>query len=189
MSKRAFAAVVAVCFALGFAAGMLTDPRTPAPDRPAADDEAATAVATAPMAAEAVPAREPETMIVPAKGRTVGEYGWHRDLVMDDWRFRDGIDILCTPGTEVLAALSGVVTEASRAASGGYLVSLKHVGDLETRYGNIRAAWVDVGQQVAAGTSLGDMGTASSAPGGVLRFAVKCGGEFMDPAVCLGQRF
>lgn len=45
------------------------------------------------------PAREPETMIVPAEGRTVGAYGWYRDSVMDDWRFRDGLDISCVSGT------------------------------------------------------------------------------------------
>mgnify|MGYP002682621079 CR=1 FL=1 len=69
------------------------------------------------------------------------------------------------------------------------LRSLKHAGDVKTTYANLRAVWVEVGQQVAAGKPLGDMGAASSASGGVLRFTVECDGESQDPAVCLGQRF
>lgn len=135
------------------------------------------------------PAREPETMMAPAEGRTVGAYGWYRDSVMNDWRFRDGLDISCVSGTRVAAALPGSVTEVSRAQNGGYYVSLKHAGDVKTTYANLRAVWVEAGQQVAAGKPLGDMGAASSASGGVLRFAVECDGESKDPAVCLGQRF
>jgi len=139
--------------------------------------------------ASGIPAREPEIMIVPAEGRTVGAYGWYRDSVMDDWRFRDGLDISCTSGTTVAAALSGSVTEVSRAPNGGYSVSLKHAGDVCTTYANLRAVWVEVGQQVAAGKPLGDIGAAASASGGVLRFTVECDGKSKDPAVCLGQRF
>jgi len=116
-------------------------------------------------------------------------YGWYRDYVMDDWRFRDGLDISCVSGTRVAAALPGSVTEVSRAQNGGYSVSLKHAGNVKTTYANLEAVWVEVGQQVAAGKPLGDMGAASSASGGVLRFTVECDGESQDPAVCLGQRF
>jgi murein DD-endopeptidase MepM/ murein hydrolase activator NlpD len=128
-------------------------------------------------------------MIAPAEGRTVGAYGWYRDSVMDDWRFRDGLDIACVSGTSVAAALSGSVTQVSPAQNGGYSVSLKHAGDVKTTYANLQAVWVEVGQQVEAGKPLGDIGAASSASGGVLRFTVECDGESKDPAVCLGQRF
>lgn len=166
---------------------------TATPTGPAQDQASAQVLAPGLAAmdsgVEAASAREPETMIMPVEGRIVGEYGWHRNRVTDDWRFRDGLDISCAAGTKVMAALSGVVTEASRATSGGCSVSLKHAGDLETRYENMRAAWVDVGQQVTVGTLIGDIGAASLGKEGVVRFAVKCGGESMDPAVCLGQRF
>lgn len=133
--------------------------------------------------------RQPETMVIPARGRTVGEYGWYRDAVMDDWRFRDGLDILCAAGTDVVAVLSGTVAGASRAQDSGYSVSLKHAGGLSTTYSNLRSVWVDVGQKVAVGSPLGDIGAASSASGQVLRFTVECDGQSQDPAVCLGQRF
>jgi murein DD-endopeptidase MepM/ murein hydrolase activator NlpD len=135
------------------------------------------------------PAREPETMIAPVEGRTVGAYGWYRDSVMDDWRFRDGLDISCVSGTMVAAALSGSVTDVARAQNGGYSVSLKHAGGVKTTYANLRAVWVEAGQQVEAGKPLGDIGAASSGSGGVVRFTVECDGESKDPAVCLGQRF
>lgn len=204
--RKTLSAVWAACFVLGFAAGAWIGPSiTGIAHRPAAADQiapaqtASTADTTSAQELQTQDSRmqqapdalgrEPETMITPARGRTVGEYGWHRDPVVDDWRFRDGLDISCAPGTEVLAALSGIVTETSRASNGGYSVSLKHAGGVGTTYVNLRAVWVDAGQQVAAGRPLGDMGAASSASGGVLRFTVECDGESKDPAVCLGQRF
>jgi len=219
--RRILPAIWAVCFALGFVAGVWIGPGiTGMADRRAAADgvPSAQTVSSAEIApvqglspesphAEDLPAqdydanesqahkasdttaREPETMILPAEGRTVGAYGWYRDSVMDDWRFRDGLDISCVSGTMVAAALSGTVIRVSRARDGGYSVSLEHAGDVCTTYANLRAVWVEVGQQVAAGKPLGDIGAASSASGGVVRFTVECDGQPKDPAVCLGQRF
>lgn len=209
--RRILPIVWAVCFALGFVVGAWIGPgitstagrrattgqASPAQTVSSADitsaqgqpDDDSRAQDSQAMEALDVPAREPETMIMPAKGKTVGAYGWYRDPVTDDWRFRDGLDISCAPGTSVAAALSGTVTGVSRAQSGGYSVSLKNAGDVNTTYSNLRAVWVDVGQQVAAGKYLGDIGAASSASGGVLRFTVECDGQYLDPAVCLGQRF
>ena len=211
--RRILPIVWAVCFVLGFVAGVWIGPGitgmadrraaadgapsaqtvssadiTPVQGSPAESQEKHDLQAEDPEAHES-PAREPETMIMPVEGRTVGAYGWYRDSIMDDWRFRDGLDISCAPGTKVTAALSGIVTDRSRAQSGGYLVSLEHAGDVSTTYVNLRAVWVDVGQQVAVGKPLGDIGGASSASGGVLRFTVECDGQSKDPAVCLGQRF
>jgi murein DD-endopeptidase MepM/ murein hydrolase activator NlpD len=188
--RRILPAVLAVCFALGFAAGAWIHPGiTGTADRRASVDETPSAQTVS--SAGTVPAQQlpPETMIAPAEGRTVGAYGWYRDSVMDDWRFRDGLDIACVSGTSVAAALSGSVTQVSPAQNGGYSVSLKHAGDVKTTYANLQAVWVEVGQQVEAGKPLGDIGAASSASGGVLRFTVECDGESKDPAVCLGQRF
>ena len=188
--RRILPAVLAVCFALGFAAGAWIHPGiTGTADRRASVDETPSAQTVS--SAGTVPAQQlpPETMIAPAEGRTVGAYGWYRDSVMDDWRFRDGLDIACVSGTSVAAALSGSVTEVSPAQNGGYSVSLKHAGDVKTTYANLQAVWVEVGQQVEAGKPLGDIGAASSASGGVLRFTVECDGESKDPVVCLGQRF
>lgn len=208
--RRILPAVLAVCFALGFAAGAWIYPGiTNTVDRRASVDEAPSAQTVSSESRRAedlqvqdrdanesqahkafdTPAREPETMIAPAEGKTVGAYGWYRDSVMDDWRFRDGLDIACVSGTRVAAALSGSVTEVSPAQNGGYSVSLKHSGDVKTTYANLETVWVEVGQQVEAGKPLGDIGAASSASGGVLRFTVECDGESKDPAVCLGQRF
>lgn len=205
--RKVLSAVWAVCFALGFVAGVWIGPgiATRMANRRTAHDQAppANTVSSADVTpvqgvsaesrqtqeASDTPERQPEIMIMPAKGRTVGAYGWYRDSAMDDWRFRDGLDIECVPGTSVAAALSGSVTEVSRARDGGYSVSLKHAGDVNTTYVNLRAVWVDVGQQVAAGKPLGDIGAATSASGGVLRFMVECDGQSKDPAVCLGQRF
>jgi len=186
--RRILPAVLAVCFALGFVAGAWIGPGIAGKaNRRAAVDEVPSAQTVS--SAGIAPAQDlpPETMIVPAEGRTVGVYGWYRDSVMDDWRFRDGLDISCVSGTRVSAALPGSVTEISRTQDGGYSVSLKHPGEVKTTYANLNAVWVEVGQQVAAGKPLGEIGVSSS--GGVLRFTVECDGESKDPAVCLGQRF
>ncbi|MGI6131126.1 MAG: peptidoglycan DD-metalloendopeptidase family protein [Bacillota bacterium] len=202
-SRKVLFLVWAVCFTLGFVAGAwigpaitgMSDRRLAADRTPlvqtvsSADTTSVQGSSVESQLANKAPAREPETMTMPAEGRTVGAYGWYRDSIMDDWRFRDGLDISCAPGAKVAAALSGIVTDAARARDGGYSVSLKHAGGVNTTYVNLRAVWVDVGQQVAVGEPLGDIGAASSASGGVLRFTVECDGQSKDPAVCLGQRF
>ncbi len=209
---KRLAAVCVACFVLGCVAGVWMGVRTPrtGPQATAADKAASALSPSAQQAPEcqdslgslgsmshnpqvpqepSLAGRKPETMIVPVRGENVGGYGWYRDTASDEWKFRDGLEISCDSGSEVVAALSGTVTRASPASGGGYLVTVMHASGVETTYENLRAAWVDVGKQVTLGEPLGDIGSAPSGLGGVLQFAVKCGGEFVDPVACLGQRF
>jgi len=135
--------------------------------------------------------RLPETMVVPVNGVVVAEFGWRRDPVMDYWRFTDGIDISCLPGTEVRAALSGKVVDVERDERGVLAIRLEHAGGIESSYENLRTVWVEEGDEVGQGASVGDVGVGllSSEGESVVRFLVIDHGNFIDPAQCIGKRF
>ena len=135
--RRILPIVWAVCFVLGFVAGVWIGPGiTGMADRRAAADGAPSAqtVSSADIrrfrdrrrrAKRSTTCRQgPEAhesparaiLIMPVEGRTVGACCW-RDPIMDDWRFRDGLTYHAL-GDQVTAALSGV-TDRSRAQSGG----------------------------------------------------------------------
>lgn len=133
----------------------------------------------------------PEAMTAPVDGSVVAGYGWRRDPVMDDWRFTDGIDISCLPGTQVRAALSGKVAGVDRDGRGVLVVRLEHAGGVETVYENLRIAWVKAGDEVGQGASLGEVGASSAASDGecIIRFIVLERGNAIDPVQCIGKRF
>ncbi len=130
-------------------------------------------------------------MVVPVNGVVVAEFGWRRDPVMDYWRFTDGIDISCLPGTEVRAALSGKVVDVERDERGVLAIRLEHAGGIESSYENLRTVWVEEGDEVGQGASVGDVGVGllSSEGESVVRFMVIDHGNFIDPAQCIGKRF
>lgn len=135
--------------------------------------------------------RLPETMIMPVNGVVVAEFGWRRDPVMDYWRFTDGIDISCLPGAQVRAVLSGKVASVERDERGILSIRLEHAGGVESYYENLRTAWVEEGDEVGQGASLGEAGVGlpSLEEESVVRFMIVNHGEFIDPVQCIGKRF
>jgi murein DD-endopeptidase MepM/ murein hydrolase activator NlpD len=136
-------------------------------------------------------ARLPEAMTMPVNGVVVAEFGWWRDPVMDYWRFTDGIDISCLPGTQVHAALSGRVVSVERDERGILAIRLEHAGGVESFYENLRTAWVEEGDEVGQGASLGEVGVGLLSLEGesVVRFMIVDHGDFVDPAQCIGRCF
>jgi murein DD-endopeptidase MepM/ murein hydrolase activator NlpD len=135
--------------------------------------------------------RLPEAMTMPVNGVVVAEFGWRRDPVMDYWRFTDGIDISCLPGTQVRAALSGRVVSVERDERGILAIRLEHAGGVESFYENLGSAWVEEGDEVGQGASLGEVGVGFLSLEGesVVRFMIVDHGDFVDPGQCIGRRF
>jgi murein DD-endopeptidase MepM/ murein hydrolase activator NlpD len=78
------------------------------------------------------------------------------DAPTPDWnRGHRGVDLAGTPGQPVYAAAAGIVVYAGTLA-GRQVVSVAHPGGLHSSYEPVQAT-VRVGQQLAAGTVVGEL--------------------------------
>lgn len=104
---------------------------------------------------------------------------------MADWRTHEGLDIAANMGDLVAATEAGTVTAVYEDDFLGTVVVVSHSGDLATLYGNLmESTAVAVGDTVAAGQTLGQVGTTAlleAAEPAHLHFEVFSQGEPVDP--------
>jgi len=107
------------------------------------------------------------SFIWPAKGVLTSGYGWR-------WgRMHKGIDIAGPIGTPVVAAADGRVTYAGWNSGGyGYLVEITHPDGSLTLYAHNNRILVQVGQEVAQGQQISEMGSTGYSTGPHLHFEV-----------------
>lgn len=129
----------------------------------------------------------PATMIRPASGKVIEEFGWYKHPVYDDWRFHGGVDIGCPQGTPVYAALPGTVEQVYDDPELGRTVVLSHPGNLKTVYGHCSAVSVSPGQKVDQGVVIARAGASGMASSPRLYFQVVDAGEPQDPQKYLGS--
>lgn len=118
-------------------------------------------------------------VVWPIVGGVQGEYGWHRDPVTDDWRFRSGL--ILEPEREqarVRASLAGEVTRIDTAGN-GYRVTVTHAEGWSTEYGGLSSLDVREGQRVNVGDPLGDISVAAHRSG--LTFVMRDAQGPIDP--------
>ena len=112
--------------------------------------------------------------------------------VQDDFRFTSpfgrrwgrmhkGVDMAGPVGTPVYATADGVVTFAGWQNGYGRIIIVKHPFGLETRYPHLNAIRVKVGQEVARGERVGDMGNSGRSTGPHLHYEVRVNGKAVDP--------
>jgi len=146
----------------------------------------------------AAPAPPPPPPAPPAEVRRTGAmqwpcsgcpltstFGWRTHPIFGDARFHAGIDLGAPIGAPVLAADAGTVIVAGSAPGYGTLVVVSHgvAGgrDLSTAYGHLSTIGVSVGQQVARGARIGEVGNEGNSTGPHLHFEVRRNGEPVDP--------
>jgi murein DD-endopeptidase MepM/ murein hydrolase activator NlpD len=97
-------------------------------------------------------------------------------------RPHNGIDIGARAGTPVVAANPGLVIYSHNGLSGyGNLVMLVHSDATVTFYAHLRAAYVQPGQRVRRGETIGEVGSTGLATGPHLHFEWRRDGEPLDP--------
>ena len=103
----------------------------------------------------------------PAQGTLTSGYGWR-------WgRMHRGIDVAAPIGTPIVAAAPGVI-EYSGWNSGGYgnMVEVRHPDGSMTRYAHNSRNLVRVGQQVAQGEQIAEMGSTGYSTGPHVHFEI-----------------
>jgi murein DD-endopeptidase MepM/ murein hydrolase activator NlpD len=96
--------------------------------------------------------------------------------------YHTGIDLLAPYMTPVYATAAGVVTYSGYRDDYGKVVEIDHGNGIATRYAHLHRQTVSVGQQVAAHTQIGFLGSTGRATGPHVHYEVLVNGEPQDPA-------
>lgn len=103
-----------------------------------------------------------------------------------------GLDLMAPQGTKVVSVASGlVVSKNSSGGAYGLHVVVKHADGKYTLYAHLSAISVSVGQSVAAGQQVGNIGSTGNSNGPHLHFEVRTdptnfsSGIFLDPKAYL----
>lgn len=94
---------------------------------------------------------------------TTGFYPWH-----------PGVDMSADPGTPVFASDAGIVVFAGQHTGGyGTLIILDHGNGFTTYYAHLNARFVECGQSVSQGQTIGEVGATGAASGAHIHFEIR----------------
>lgn len=125
--------------------------------------------------------------VINGRGVVTMEFGPNIHPIEGIWYMHKGIDIAYYPGTPIVAAANGVVTDANWDAVSGYgaYVELDHNYGFKTKYGHMLEYYVSPGDEVVQGQVIGTMGSTGTSTGSHLDFQIWIGTENIDPAYFL----
>lgn len=122
----------------------------------------------------------PTTMPV-KEGYYSSNYGYRIDPITGKSTFHTGVDIIASPGTQVMAAAGGVVSTASYLAEYGNVVDVDHDNGLTSRYAHLSKSLVKVGDVVMKGQIIALVGSTGRTTGPHLHFEVREKGIPLNP--------
>jgi peptidoglycan hydrolase-like protein with peptidoglycan-binding domain len=126
------------------------------------------------------PPKAPIHLAPPVSNRLTGLFGPRED------RFHTGIDYAASSGTPVRAAGAGRVTFAGWHPGGwGFLVSIAHGRGVRSMSAHLSRIDVKVGQRVAAGETIGAVGSSGNSTGPHLHFELRLRGAAVDPLTAI----
>lgn len=121
------------------------------------------------------------TFIYPSQGELSSGYSWR---VMGSYNeFHKGIDLRSDQGLVLIASDGGVVVQAHDRHDGyGKCIVIEHDNGMLTRYAHCSKIHVEVGQRVAQGEYIADMGATGQATGVHIHFEmITKDGETVNP--------
>ena len=121
----------------------------------------------------------------PVRGKVVSHYGRQKDPVLKTWTENLGIDIRTAERDTVRAVHKGKVAWVDWQRGMGNLVVVDHGDGFYTVYGYLDAVWVEAGQALEAGDSVGRVGDKNSLNGSTLNFQVWNTVNHVDPETWL----
>jgi len=127
------------------------------------------------------PAGDPDRWIWPTEGRIISSFQANDPT-------RKGVDIGGQAGQKVVASAPGQVVYSGSGLIGyGELIIIKHSDRMLSAYAHNRKRLVSEGEQVAAGSSIAEMGT-NDRNQAILHFEIRVNGVPADPLKYLPQR-
>ncbi|MGF1569095.1 MAG: peptidoglycan DD-metalloendopeptidase family protein [Nodosilinea sp.] len=110
---------------------------------------------------------------LPGPTDVVINYGWQPDLSQNTLVFNTGVGLASAENTPVLAVGAGTVAFAGADPIYGNLVVINHAQGLQTRYANLAATYVKVGQAISQDDELGQVGPNPEGDSSFLFFEVR----------------
>ena len=96
--------------------------------------------------------------------------------------FHRGVDLAVSYGTEIVAADGGTIIFAGwKSSTYGYFVEIDHGDGVTTRYAHASKVNVKVGQEVAQGQKIAEVGSTGRSTGPHVHFEIRFDGETANP--------
>ncbi len=118
---------------------------------------------------------------LPGKSKISSPFGYREAPIQGATVYHNGIDIPANTGTEVKAALSGVVVNATYNPASGNYVKISHGNGVYTTYCHASKLMVEVGDEVKKGQTVILVGSTGVSTGPHLHFGIKVDGAYRDP--------
>lgn len=120
--------------------------------------------------------------VVPASIQSITSgFGYRRDPFNGQGAMHAGIDFKGPIGSPIFAAADGRVTFAGQKSGYGNAIEITHGNGMLTRYAHLSRIGVTVGQQVAAGATIGGLGNTGRSTGPHLHFEVRINDRAINP--------
>ena len=134
-------------------------------------------------------ARSRMPQVLPASVDSISSgFGYRSDPFTHHGSFHPGLDFRGPLGAPIYAAAPGIVTFVGQRSGYGNCVEVTHGPGLVTRYAHMSAFHSHVGQQVAAGQTIGAIGSTGRSTGPHLHFEVRIDGRPTNPRPFLEAR-
>ncbi|MBQ8106613.1 MAG: peptidoglycan DD-metalloendopeptidase family protein [Afipia sp.] len=125
--------------------------------------------------------------LVPYRKPVVGNvefssgFGVRSDPFLGRPAMHSGLDFRASTGDPVRATANGKVVNAGWSGGYGRMVEIDHGNGLSTRYGHLSAINVKVGERIAIGQVIGEVGSTGRSTGPHLHYETRIDGDAVDP--------
>jgi murein DD-endopeptidase MepM/ murein hydrolase activator NlpD len=118
----------------------------------------------------------------PAPGQGVSSgFGVRRDPLIGMPAMHSGLDFRAPSGVPARATAPGTVVKAGWNGGYGRMVEIDHGNGFSTRYAHLSKVRVKVGQAMATGDIVGDVGSSGRSTGPHLHYEIRKDGDALDP--------
>lgn len=117
----------------------------------------------------------------PVEGKVLEGFGRQRDPKFSTYTVSNGLKIAAAAGVPVHAVFQGTVLFSQWFKGYGNLIIVDHGNHVFSLYGNVKAPGVAVGDRVAAGQTIAQVGESDDQSAGVLYFEIRQDNRPEDP--------
>ena len=118
----------------------------------------------------------------PAPGRSISStFGVRKDPLIGTPAMHSGMDFRAPAGSPARVTAPGKVIKAGWYGGYGRMVEVEHANGFSTRYGHLSKILVKEGQTLAAGDTIGKVGSSGRSTGPHLHYEVRRNGDALNP--------